>query len=631
MEIRVHGIGGPAAESTLGCDRTTVESRRSQPSARSSFRRCPGNFGSHAYHWSPLTSGSRTFALWPLLLPFTLANIAGWMAPPYRSGRRIAVYRAAAVTFGLTMTAAVVVWADIAGWAIWRRVGKLPGWVPGDSREHHFWLGVATAALVLLVLVLAATYTAAGYERFRPESWGPANASRWRLAQPWGAGVSKRLDDPRFFDNGGEHRFRWRVHVVVAALTWSAMVAWALTAKGGARDPSRAFGDATVAVGALQALAVGLMAIACLFPNRLDHRPLDWRLLGPATATIASMLLGGLAISTIAAVASFEALPRGRAIILYDAYGWSIYAAVLMAVGCACYCLASPSEPERSGTRARLLPTLAARLRGRLARFLAYVASIVCAVGLTFAALAFVFTVARWSAAGDAHGGWRLSATPPVELARWSFAVVLAVLFLNVVKSRGNPRVLRRIGNIWDIITFWPRTYHPLAVRPYAERAVPELQDAVGGAFGDGPVVLAAHSQGAVLAYAVARSLPPTAGTARGRIGLVTFGSPLQSLYAQAFPHYVDLNEVRETRAALGERWTNLFRFTDHVGRAVFTSDQQAAQSAPAAAGDVPLPDPDQAGEGVNGHNDYWPHPAVRAAVAVYEASATGAPGGARA
>ena len=459
MEIRVHGIGGPAAESTLGCDRTTVVSRRSQPSARSSFRRCPGNFSSHAYYWSPLTSGSRTFAVWPLLLPFTLANITGWMAPPHRSGRRIAVYRAAAVAFGLTMTAAVVVWADVAGWAIWRRVGGLPGWIPGDAQEQHFWLGVTTAALVLLLVVLAATYTAAGYERFRPESWGNTSAARWRPTQPWGAGVSKRLDDPRFFDNGDEHRFRWRVHVVVAALTWGALVASALAANGGARDPSRAFGDATVAVGALQAVAVALMAIICLLPNPLDRRALGWRLLGPATATMASMLLGGLALSTIAAVSGFEALPRGRAVMLYDAYGWSIYAAVVMAVGCACYCLASPSKPERSGTWSRLLPTLAARLRGRLARFLTYAGNIVGAVGLTFAALASVFTVARWSAAGDADGGWRLTATPPVELARWSFGVVLAVLFLNVVKSRANPRVLRRIGNIWDIITFWPRTY----------------------------------------------------------------------------------------------------------------------------------------------------------------------------
>ena len=160
---------------------------------------------------------------------------------------------------------------------------------------------------------------------------------------------------------------------------------------------------------------------------------------------------------------------------------------------------------------------------------------------------------------------------------------------------------------------------------------MPELQDAVGGAFGDGPLVLAAHSQGSVLAYAVVRSLPPAAGPLRRRIALVTFGSPLQSLYAQAFPHYVDLAEVRDTRAALGGRWTNLFRFTDHVGRAVFTSDEEAAQRAPAAAGDVPLPDPDERGKGVNGHNDYWPHPTVRAAVGGYQTSDAGAPAGAQA
>jgi hypothetical protein len=129
-------------------------------------------------------------------------------------------------------------------------------------------------------------------------------------------------------------------------------------------------------------------------------------------------------------------------------------------------------------------------------------------------------------------------------------------------------------------------------------------------------VVLVGHSQGSVLTYAAIR---PLLTTHEGRDdvenwALVTVGSPLRALYARAFPRYFPVSDFDATRATLGGRWRNLFRFTDYVGRAVFVSDEvAAAPSAP--GGDQWIPDPESRGTPVHAHNDYWEDPRVRCEV----------------
>jgi hypothetical protein len=210
--------------------------------------------------------------------------------------------------------------------------------------------------------------------------------------------------------------------------------------------------------------------------------------------------------------------------------------------------------------------------------------------------------------------GYRLSGTAPVALARWSFLVLVGFLFLNVVRSRANPESLRRVGTIWDILTFWPRTFHPFAVRCYAERAVPEIQELL-----DQPeqtsIVVVGHSQGSVLSYAALR---PLLSTVRGRYrvedwAFVTVGCPLRALYARAFPRYFTTRDFEAARVALDGRWSNLFRFTDYVGRAVFVSDDDAASGA--ASGDRWLPDPETTGAPIAAHSHYWDDPMVVDAV----------------
>ena len=613
MELRVHGIGGPDPAAVLGCPpNTSVVSWRSGADARSVVRCKPGDRNVHLYHWSPLTSGSRSFAFWPLLLPYTLVNVAGYMAPPGRGEGRRVLHRTGAVWVGLATTAATVTWLLVAAVAVWREVsGGGTNRPPGGMSGLYFTAAAVSAALAMAVLVLAATYMAAGFERYRRPGW-PERPRPWRW--PWGAGVAARLDDPQFYDNGTEHRVRWRIHVVVAAVTWVAAVAAAYV--GGTERTSHFLGRALLAVGALQAAGAGLVAVAGLLPSPGDERRMARRLLGAATAVLGIVLLAGLVLSALIAVTGIDEVPPGAVAVLYDCYGWAVLAAIGTAVLYLVLTLLTPVAAEQ-GPAGALLPTAGARLRARLATFLSHIDRVVVALAAAFALAVLVAVAVRWDELVD--GTWRLTATPPVNIARATFAFVLAFMVLNLVKSRASPAALRRIGNVWDILTFWPRAFHPFAVRPYTERAVPELQEFLAAAPRRDQLVVAAHSQGTVLVYAAIRPYAAGREETLPPLSLVTFGSPLRALYAAVFPLYFDAAEFETTGAWVPGGWLNCFRFTDHVGRAVFVSDDVAAATYGDGAGtaDRPLGDARPPEGEVLGHNDYWGEPEIRAAVAL--------------
>lgn len=134
----------------------------------------------------------------------------------------------------------------------------------------------------------------------------------------------------------------------------------------------------------------------------------------------------------------------------------------------------------------------------------------------------------------------------------------------------------RSVGVIWDIATFWPRSAHPFAPPCYAELAVPQLQTRVAGLLQlppdhpqrVGQLILAGHSQGAVLCVATLLQLPEPV---QQRIWLITFGCQLNRLYGRVFPAYLGparLGAVSTVLAAgaSAPRWTSLWRATDPLG-----------------------------------------------------------------
>ena len=169
---------------------------------------------------------------------------------------------------------------------------------------------------------------------------------------------------------------------------------------------------------------------------------------------------------------------------------------------------------------------------------------------------------------------WQLDLQPPVIVRNVGIALaglVLPALAAFLYAAWSNPAKRRTIGVLWDVGTFWPRSYHPLCPPCYAERAVPDLQRRMWWLHdNDGRVMLVAHSQGTVLAVA---ALAQTACRPEGdHPALITFGSPVCKLYGWAFPAYFDralLAPLAPGQAARVNDWRNFFYPTDPIGGSV--------------------------------------------------------------
>ncbi|MCI4062559.1 hypothetical protein MRQ36_08275 [Micromonospora sp. R77] len=167
--------------------------------------------------------------------------------------------------------------------------------------------------------------------------------------------------------------------------------------------------------------------------------------------------------------------------------------------------------------------------------------------------------------------------------------LVIAALGMLVYR---NDTVRRTVGVLWDVGTFWPRAAHPLAPPSYAERAVPELQTRVAGLLALPPqdprrmdgVILAGHSQGAVICAAMLFQLPRRW---RRRVWFFSYGCQLTRLYGRVFPAYFGPDRLRALAHALTwpsgyVAWTNFWRDTDPLGWPVGVGER-----------DVPVVDPE--------------------------------------
>ena len=207
---------------------------------------------------------------------------------------------------------------------------------------------------------------------------------------------------------------------------------------------------------------------------------------------------------------------------------------------------------------------------------------------------------------------WRLRVQPPAVIRYVGVSVaglVLPALMAFLYSAWNDPTRRRTIGVLWDVGTFWPRSYHPLSPPCYTERAIPELQRRMWWLHDNGGrVMLVAHSQGAVLATAAL--VQGGCRPAGDQPALITFGSPVCKLYGWGFPGYFDpalLEPLRPGGQAGLHDWRNFYYPTDPIGGSM-------ARDLPGGDPvDTELLDPaechylyGQAPPAPKGHSGYW-------------------------
>jgi hypothetical protein len=191
LELRIHGVHGTSPDSMLGLGTGSAEQVAGDgltgifrsPDGTLPYRELPDEVAVEAYSWGALTSGIGGFlgwvkrALWLLLLPFALVNLAYWARlelgrPGWTSRLGAAAVRVSG--FLLTvffMLSACFVFLDLFAWQCYRddtrACSRVPGWfdvlatLPPGQRLA---IGMVGPVLVVLVLYALARTSLARYE-----------------------------------------------------------------------------------------------------------------------------------------------------------------------------------------------------------------------------------------------------------------------------------------------------------------------------------------------------------------------------------------------------------------------------------------------------------------------------------
>ncbi|MFC9590293.1 hypothetical protein ACFTUC_11025 [Streptomyces sp. NPDC056944] len=194
LELLVHGVGGATPQDMLDDprtvrvtgDRTAAMYRRGEDlDAEDHPERYAARPVPEAYCWSNLTSGDGARALWLLLLPFMVANLAHWMRPPAQGRPGLVrlygvLVRLVALTLTVLLTAAACeVALDLTAWqcAATTACTDRYSWLGFLSAGRGGWWSLpgrrlALAALVPTALVGLLWYlsnrTWSAYEAQRP-------------------------------------------------------------------------------------------------------------------------------------------------------------------------------------------------------------------------------------------------------------------------------------------------------------------------------------------------------------------------------------------------------------------------------------------------------------------------------
>lgn len=637
VEIRIHGVSGTPPDTMLNTDPVVIGHRLDgKVQIYAPVRQDPAL---RAYRWSSLTSGTALSALWILLLPFMLANLAGFALPRLSRARE----RVAAMlvrTAGLILT---VIFSLITA----------QGFIDVGAYQYLFFerrvlgatesiaLGSLTAMTVLLLIWVRLSTREAGAVESTEDPVG-----RYRLSDP---GLWRRHlveDELRLLHlaaavlavgwvtiDGLDH-IGWKVplpleSVLLVVLPIAGFVTFCMASTGRATATAprtiaylaagilivlvfaAAWSDLdgnlpaelslhshpmSITVTAYAVMVIGLLAFNLAQSDRRNA------ITAPALLTIAGATGAsvGAALIQVSATATTGIRPHWIAN-LAEGYltGGLVVLAVTLGIG---FTLIDPAEASPTARLWKAVRRLRDRLEGVMWAILvttatlaigfiggrfgwwafgvpAIIPTVIAAVDLGLATvwllrlghrrsallLLGVFLIMllaasrgildRAGAFGWSFSGYTATATSVTIL------IPLVVIGAKVFGSVRNSDQRRGLAVLWDVGSFFPPWHHPFAPPAYGAMAVKDLAEFIDlKSQSDDGVIVAAHSQGSVLAVAAMAlhdRLPED-------IALLTFGSPVGSLYRRFFPNLFD--DLHSLSTALGPRWINLYRNSDPIG-----------------------------------------------------------------
>lgn len=210
------------------------------------------------------------------------------------------------------------------------------------------------------------------------------------------------------------------------------------------------------------------------------------------------------------------------------------------------------------------------------------------------------------------------------DAASWALGFVVVGVGLLIYAARDNKQLRATMGILWDVMSFFPRRFHPLAPPCYAERAVIDVRNRLIymttrgkelTTMRDSNVILLGHSEGSLITTAALLSLlpnnindqpllvrhpghPEPTGGELSHVAFVTYGCMLARLYGRAWPDQLPESILRQLKKALEgdtsqapvgddftqfvyhgqdriSRWMNFGRYSDYLGGRVFQELQR--------------------------------------------------------
>ncbi|MEN8583975.1 hypothetical protein ABFP37_14855 [Burkholderia sp. RS01] len=581
VEIRVHGIGNKELLDALGRPRF----ERLNPASEVTTAPALPDHRVRIINWARSNKEFTRGFFWYVALPFTLANVIGYMRPPRGSSRFFALV---AFAGGLLLTAAQVAWAAVIAETVF-------SFTPIDSADKSIGGAiplVVSAGLALVMLYRASEIRHANDVR-DPGPKLPVLAANVLSALVTGYFLSGRYLSGWLDGLGLDPAFRLNPMLVV--VVGSTLAAYGLAGiilllymgvgrKEIASDDAPAEADGARArirfssmrrqyAAAALALIVSMVMMHALGGLlRIAASDLMWLLRALAFPSMPVELQKDAV--TLLVSADDTGTFKDNLLDMVPVYCLGVLAILGLSWEIAARERFGPNErwPRPLKLRAELqrsavhrlgelLPKVTAGFMGGSLVFLMVAGFLTARAGEASRALEFLI--------GSSHG--------------LSYVVLLATVVGQF------PEITSKTRLVADVVGFWPIRNHPLAGVSYRRRVVAGIRLEMGR-HPQHTVVLIGHSQGSVIcAWLIRAGLLPID---ENRVHLITCGCPLMTLYSTLFPAFFTLEDLRATRRNVAS-WTNFWRSTDAISSKV-----------PCAVNrEIPEPGPDGL---IEKHGNYW-------------------------